>query len=107
VVELDFKLDAGALTFYTRAEVMDVKHAPGFSVGKEKCDVNGIDYGHTKSAVISMIGGKFFVTVDGQEVLGKSPELVSINFPRKGPVAIAIKPGTRLKIMKLLVRHLR
>jgi hypothetical protein len=105
VVELDFKLDAGALTFYTRAEVMDTKHAPGISIGKEKCDVNFTDFGRTKSAVISVIGGRFTVALDGADV--KSSEPLSFDFPRKGPFAIAIKPGTALTITRLQVRKLR
>jgi predicted Zn finger-like uncharacterized protein len=107
VVELEFKLDAGAMTFYTRAEVMDTKHVPGFSIGKEKCDVNNIDYGKTMNAVISVIGGHFNVSLDGTDVSGKSNEAISINYVRKGPVAIAIKPGTNLTVSKFNVRYLR
>src|SRR5262249_33948855 len=107
VVELEFKLDAGAMTFYTRAEVMDTKHVPGFSIGKEKCDVNNIEYGKTMSAVISVIGGHFNVAIDGADVPSKSNESIGINYARKGPVAIAIKPGTNLTVSKFLVRYLR
>jgi hypothetical protein len=107
VVELDFKLDAGAMTFYTRAEVMDVKHVPGFSIGKEKCDVNNVEYGQPMSAVISVIGGRFNVALNGADVPGKSNEGIGINYARKGPVAIAIKAGTNLTVSKFLVRYLR
>jgi hypothetical protein len=107
VVELEFELDAGAMTFYTRAEVMDTKHVPGFSVGKEKCDVSNIEYGKTMNAVIRAIGGHFNVALDGADVPGKSNEAISINFARKGPVAISIKPGARLTITKFQVQKLR
>src|SRR5262249_22207363 len=105
VVELEFELDSGAMTFYTHAEVMDTKRAPGFSIGKEKCDVNNVEYGKTMSAVIRVIGGRFDVAIDGVDV--RRNEAIRINYARKGPVAIAIKDGTRLTITKLQVRQLR
>jgi hypothetical protein len=104
IAEIEFKLDSGAMTFYTRiGDVMDTKKVPGMSIGTEKTDVV-IEYGQTITAVFSIIGGQFKVTINGEE---KKNDTVGRALSRKGPVGIAVKAGTTVTISKLKVRHLR
>jgi hypothetical protein len=104
IAEIEFKLDSGAMTFYTRiGDAMDTKKVPGMSVGAEKTDVI-VEYGQTLTAVFSIIGGQFKVTINGEE---KKNDTVGRALSRKGPVGIAVKAGTSLTVSKLKVRHLR
>ncbi|HZN41712.1 MAG TPA: hypothetical protein VFD82_23105 [Planctomycetota bacterium] len=103
VLEVEFKLDSGALVFYTRiGDKMDPKEVPAFSVGTKNSTIQ-IEYGRTYTLVISTIGNKLTVTGEGTS----HSEDIESTKSRKGEPGIVAEAGTTATITRLRARHLR
>jgi hypothetical protein len=104
VLEVELKVDSGALVFYTRiGDKMDTKGTPGFTLGTKNATIP-IEYGKTYNLVISTIGNQMTVTGEG---IAWSDETIKPTKSRKGEPGIVAHAGTTATITKLRARLLR
>ena len=104
VLEVELKVDSGALVFYTRiGDKMDLKETPGFTVGTENTSIP-IESGKVYNLVISTIGNRLTVTGEGISPYAGDIEPTKA---RKGEPGIVAQAGTTATITKLRARHLR
>jgi hypothetical protein len=104
VLEVEVKIDSGALVFYTRiGDKMDTKEVPGFTLGTKNATIP-IEYGRVYNLVISTIGNQMTVTYKGELL---NAEDIKSTKSRKGEPGIVAQAGTTATITKLRARHLR
>ena len=104
VLEIEVKIDSGALVFYTRiGDKMDTKEVPGFTLGTKNATIQ-VEYSKTYNLVISTIGNQLKVTGEG---IAWADDDIKPTKSRKGEPGIVAQPGTTATITKLRARHLR